>query len=96
MHSSFVRFMLIAGALSSAAAVQADQRIQLPDGRGCWQNNVGYVYGCDPQPQQSHNSGGTSSEPECRWHTEKEWERCERLKNWPAQPSNCDHLLPQC
>jgi hypothetical protein len=32
----------------------------------------------------------------CGWPTEKEWNRCERVKTMPGQPSSCDHLLPKC
>lgn len=32
----------------------------------------------------------------CSWPAEKEWNRCERVKTMPGQPSNCDHLLPKC
>lgn len=32
----------------------------------------------------------------CGWPTEKEWNRCERVKTMPGQPGNCDHLLPKC
>jgi len=32
----------------------------------------------------------------CGWPTEKEWNRCERVKTMPGQPGTCDHLLPKC
>lgn len=96
MQRSLGGFMFVAGAILLSGIASADQRIQLPEGRGCWINNVGYAYGCDPAPQRSSNGGSTSSQPRCGWPTKKEWKSCERTKDMPGQPSNCDHLLPKC
>lgn len=82
-------------ALFWAASAAADTRILLPDGSGCWQNEVGFVYGCSGGARAAP-AAERSPEPKCKWLTKKEWESCERKKDWPGQPSNCDHLLPPC
>lgn len=61
-------FVILTVASSSAFA---DRWIPYTDGRagGCWQNNVGNLYGCTPQqqqqpqqqPQQSNQSQNTAS-----------------------------------
>ena len=46
-----MRILVAIFLLSLPVMAQADKRILLPDGRGCWQNDVGHVYGCDPVTQ---------------------------------------------
>lgn len=83
---------LLAIAMFCPLVALADSRIRLPDGTECWMNNVGHVYGCSGGPQAQ----AAPAQPSCKWVTQKQWEGCERRKSMPGQPSNCNHLLPNC
>lgn len=75
----------------------ADQRIQLPDGGGCWQNSSGHVYGCS-----GGGSGGGESAADVRDRRtaraireaeasrQAALKKCLRTADWPNQPSKDD------
>lgn len=87
-----MRILIFCGLLFVTAA-QADQRIQMPDGGGCWMNNVGHVYGC---------SGGAASGAEIQDRRtaraireaeasrQAKLDKCLRTADWPNQPSKRD------
>ena len=53
-------FLMVLSTLSVA-----DQRILLPNGTGCWINNVGHVYGCSGGPSTSAPSTPNRSPSTC-------------------------------
>jgi hypothetical protein len=81
-----VEFSIIGSCILFGGSAYADQRVELPDGTGCWVNDNGFAYGC------SGSSGKGKNNP---WPTKNDWKQCERMKDWPGHPSNCDYLLPQ-
>jgi hypothetical protein len=86
LMSRVLAFAILGSCILFGGSAYADRRVEHPDGTGCWVNDGGFVYGC---------SGGSSKDKKNAWPTKKEWKQCERLKDWPGHPSNCDHLLPQ-
>jgi hypothetical protein len=85
---------LIIVALLISPITFADQRIQLPNGTGCWQNDVGFVYGCDPAPSSTNEQSSSHTDNRYKLKQMEEWKQCERKKDWVGQRSNCDSLYP--
>lgn len=48
------------------------------------------------QKRKARDKKAEKTKKKCGWPTEKEWNRCERVKTMPGQPGSCDHLLPRC
>lgn len=74
----------------------ADTRLVMPNGGGCWMNDTGFVYGCDTPASSESTTEARNDRAASKAAAAKmeEWRKCERKKDWPGQPSNCDHLLP--
>jgi len=94
-----VALSVIGSCILFGESAYADRRLELPDGGGCWVNDVGFVYGCSGGSSSGVSNSGVSSsggsiKGKKAWSTKGEWKQCERLKDWPGHPSNCDHLLP--
>jgi len=54
-----------------------------------------YASGSD-QKREARVKKAEKTKKKCGWPSEKEWNRCERVKTMPGQPGNCDHLLAKC
>lgn len=67
----------------------ADQRIQMPDGGGCWMNDVGHVYGCSggAAPAAGAQDRATARAiRETEASRQAKLQQCLRTADWPNQP----------
>jgi hypothetical protein len=82
-------------ALAAPAQAQGYRASGVPASLDLWAPSIGMTsYADDTQPKRK--SKAKPAKKACAWPTEKEWNRCERVKTMPSQPSNCNHLLPKC
>lgn len=93
------RVALVIALLMASQAHALMNRAKLPESVITWFTpHVGLTsYASDSeQKRNAQEKKAEKAKKKCSWPTEKEWNRCERVKTMPGQPSSCDHLRPKC
>lgn len=87
-----MRILLTSVVLIITNAAFADTWITLPSGEGCWQNNVGVVYGCSGSssaPETAAQTAVRTSREAERLRSQK-LEKCLRTASWPGMPGRAE------